>query len=104
MVRDRRKYAFNPPKIRFRPNINLPTYATHKSNNKKHILSNNCSFQAKQTPKHKPPADRGPPPPLLDLHLTRMNHPSAPNLHHEPPAPPPASRQDDLAAGLSVLD
>jgi hypothetical protein len=31
MVRDRRKYAFNPPKIRFRPNTKLPTSTTNKS-------------------------------------------------------------------------
>jgi hypothetical protein len=30
MVRDRRKYAFNPPKIRFHPNTKLPTNATDK--------------------------------------------------------------------------
>jgi hypothetical protein len=31
MVRGRRKYAFNPPKVRFRPNTKLPTNATGKS-------------------------------------------------------------------------
>jgi hypothetical protein len=39
MVRDRRKYAFNPPKVRFCLNAYLPTYATHKSNNEKHTGS-----------------------------------------------------------------
>jgi hypothetical protein len=31
MVRARRKYVFNPPKIRFHANKKLPTYATLKS-------------------------------------------------------------------------
>jgi hypothetical protein len=41
-------------KIRFRMNINLPTYATHKSNNQKDISSNNCSFLVKQLTKPLP--------------------------------------------------
>jgi hypothetical protein len=37
MVRDRRKYAFNPSKIRFRLNIKLPINTTGKSKKRNYI-------------------------------------------------------------------